>query len=612
MKPRLLVAYSLAGVHVQATLDYICALKKHADYEVEYIHVTHGALLDVDLDAYDVVFHSYCARVCFEGYISESYKAKLRAYRGVKVLAVQDEYDLTNVLKCVIKDLGFDIVLTCVPQGALEYVYPRSEFENVRFVTVLTGYIPDETEKAIKVKPLSERMIFLGYRGRDLGPHYGRLGYDKIEIGRGMKRICDARGIATDIAWDEDSRIYGDTWAAFVGNCRAMLGVESGSNVFDFDGSLRAKVAQMTKDNGGRRPTYEEFLPVIEAREREIDMGQISPRVFECAMMRTPMVLFRGRYSDAIQPDLHYVLLEKDLSNADEVLAKLEDLDALSAMADRAYEHLVGSGRFSYSKFCRSLQSIFADVQQVKNWCPRQPGLRSLPTLVKGANDLKKQILREVPTSFPGSEKQFQEKQTSLSAIATLLAYEASVTKFSKMLRAYIASAEAHIRILESVTGRIEREFGAGLTDSERASIQHLSETCQSAFLGVRRNSEKIRKVYSRMLAIGFDGTGEEAGALSDCVLVAGKAWFDGYSEFFSVIGEQLYSVHGAIRVRVAHLAEKRGRRAAWRFRVLLWAALLKAPPIVAGSFMLRAMPATRRYLKEVRNLVKQRRSMSA
>ena len=119
-------------------------LKRYSDFEVSYVHVTHGAVMNVDFDSFDVVFNCYCARLCFDGYVSASYREAMRRFRGVKVLAVQDEYDRTDVLKAAIKDLGFHIVLTCVPPDSIEYVYPRGEFPNVEFATVLTGYVPDE------------------------------------------------------------------------------------------------------------------------------------------------------------------------------------------------------------------------------------------------------------------------------------------------------------------------------------------------------------------------------------------------------------------------------------------------------------------------------------
>src|SRR5262249_11637899 len=155
--------------------------------------------------------------------------------------------------------------------------------------------------------------------------------------------ICVARGLNVNIDWTEESRIYGADWFRFLGSCRATLGSESGSNVFDFDGGIerryRAEAGKL-----GRHPSYQEFLPFVKAKDAEMDIGQVSPRVFEAAALRTPMVLFEGRYSDVIRPNEHYIPLAKDFSNVDEVLKRLEDLDALQAMAERAHAHLVASG----------------------------------------------------------------------------------------------------------------------------------------------------------------------------------------------------------------------------------------------------------------------------
>jgi hypothetical protein len=63
------------------------------------------------------------------------------------------------------------------------------------------------------------------------------------------------------------------------------------------------------------------------------------------------MILFTGRYSGLIEPDEHYIELKKDFSNIDSVLSRLDDLASLEAMADRAYDRLVGSGDFSYQQF---------------------------------------------------------------------------------------------------------------------------------------------------------------------------------------------------------------------------------------------------------------------
>ncbi|WP_052514004.1 hypothetical protein [Bosea sp. LC85] len=418
----------MSSTFVQTTLDYLTAFKHFGGFEVDYVHATHHASIGFDFESYDIVFHSYCARLCFEGYVSDSYRERLKKFSGIKVLSVQDEYDNTDVLRAAIKDLGFDIVLTCVPQDGLEYVYPRSEFPNVEFITVFTGYVPDDFASDLPPpKPLAERSIFVGYRGRDIGGRYGRLGFDKFEIGRRMKELCAARGIETDIAMNEASRIYGKAWFDFVGDCRAMLGSESGSNVFDFDGSIDARFKEMTAANGGVPPSYADFLPIVADRDGAIEMGQISPRVLECAMMRTPMVLFKGRYSDTIAPNEHYITLEKDFSNVDEVLARLRDLPALEAMTQRAFDHLVASKHFTYRTFYAGIAAAIERHLVAKN---RTPAGRSgvSPAMLDSSG-----LLMEHPTALPEQEESFQLRKDVAESVLYRSEVDRLIVEFSHL-----------------------------------------------------------------------------------------------------------------------------------------------------------------------------------
>ena len=166
----------MASTHVQTTLDYVCAFKQFLDYDVTYLHVTHDAHVTTDFDAsgYDVIFHNYCSRFCFDGYVSSTYREALKRFTGLKILAIQDEYDHTDKLKAAITGHGFDIVLTCVPQKSLAYVYPPAEFPSVDFITVFTGYVPDDFASTLAPPmPLRERSITVAYRGRNIGPRYG-------------------------------------------------------------------------------------------------------------------------------------------------------------------------------------------------------------------------------------------------------------------------------------------------------------------------------------------------------------------------------------------------------------------------------------------------------
>jgi hypothetical protein len=159
------------------------------------------------------------------------------------------------------------------------------------------------------------------------------------------------------------------------------------------------------------------LLACIDARDNEIDMGQISPRVFEAAAQWTPMILFKGRYSGAIRPGEHYIELEKDFSNVDEVLRQTEDLDALEAMASRAHDHLIKSGMFSQRGF---VEMVEAAVSRKHRELERTVPLRATryPRRSEGVTDFypEADVLGEYPTPFPQGIVYYFHKYRTLEA----------------------------------------------------------------------------------------------------------------------------------------------------------------------------------------------------
>jgi hypothetical protein len=413
---RILVAYSMKSTFVSTTLDYLMALKNFTDYEVEYLHVTHGAWMDFNINEYDVIFQNYCVRLCFDNNVSNDYQSALMDFRGLKIVAVQDDYDHTEKLRSAIRRLGFHVLLTCIQKEFWPLIYPKSELPGLTIIQGLTGYVPERlVERRLPVVPLSERKTWVAYRGRDIGARYGRLGFEKYEIGRRMIAICAAHGMPYDIAMDDASRVYGDAWFEFLGSSRTVLGSESGSNVFDFDGSLEEEIKAFTAAHG-RRPTYQEFKHVLDPLEAPFNVGQISPRIFESATMMTPMILFRGSYSNAIEADMHYIPLEKDFSNADAVLSRLDDLEYLQGFADRAYRRLVRSGDFGYRSLARLLEDAIEQqypIRVVPDRVKRQSraAQRRKSLYRQAVRITRRPALAEVPTDLPLGPDKFKERQ---------------------------------------------------------------------------------------------------------------------------------------------------------------------------------------------------------
>jgi glycosyltransferase involved in cell wall biosynthesis len=352
-----LVLYCGHSLHVKTIEHHLRSFFLYSSNRIFYANATDGARCPYDLSYFDAVVIHYSVCLYVTGHLSPSYEKALRAYPGLKVLFAQDEYDHTNRTCDAIEYLGVQLVYTVVPEESVHRVYSPSRFRHVNFLTTLTGYVPLNLGGRSAPRALSERRNLIGYRGREIGFKYGDLAWEKVEIGRGMKAICEAEGVPADIAWDTASRIYGDRWFDFLNDCRATLGTESGSNVFDFDGRLKQRIEDELRVNPSA--TYAEVhAKYLRDHEGRIIQNQISPKAFEAIACRTALVLFEGRYSDVLTPWTHYLPLKKDFSNAREILAKLRDDAFVEGLTARAYDDIVASGKYGYENFIRGVDEV--------------------------------------------------------------------------------------------------------------------------------------------------------------------------------------------------------------------------------------------------------------
>lgn len=353
-----LILYDATQTYVKTTLEYLDSFQLFSKYNISYAAAVAQQQYYLEYENYDVIILHYSIRLSFDWHMPKAVAAKLAAFKGLKLAFVQDEYDHTEMIWHHIKTLGINILFTCVPEASINQVYPQQQFPDTTFISVLTGYVPLEYQQLEKyITPLSERNTLIAYRGRKLQFKYGNLTREKYLIGLQVKEYCKDKPYKIDIAWDERDRIYGDNWYKFLGGCRATLGTESGSNVFDFDGQLAQKIDDELKNDPAidYDIIHEKYL---REHDGKIEMNQISPKIFESIVLRTALVLFEGKYSGVIEADKHYIPLKRDLSNIEDVLAKLQDIPYLESLTQRAFNDVILSGNYEYKKYIAQIDNI--------------------------------------------------------------------------------------------------------------------------------------------------------------------------------------------------------------------------------------------------------------
>lgn len=222
-------------------IDHIDAFSKYSKHRFFNFSNCDTYPKGLDLNKFDALVIHYSSCLIGDYYLPVEAKTEIAMFKGLKILFIQDEYRRIHFFHEQILYLGIDILYTCVPEGEIEKVYPKEKLPNLLKKNTLTGYIPEKLF-TLTPTPLENRPIDIGYRARKLPFWYGELGKDKWEIvDKFLGTVKNAR-LKCDLSYHEGDRLYGKDWIVFLMNCKAQLGVESGSSVFDFTGELEARV----------------------------------------------------------------------------------------------------------------------------------------------------------------------------------------------------------------------------------------------------------------------------------------------------------------------------------------------------------------------------------
>ena len=353
--------------------DHIQAFSRYSRHHVRVFNPRNLARSRfLDLDEFDVVVIHYSLVIIWDDYFSGWFRDAVARYDGLKVQFIQDEYRWVDDITAQMQEMGIDVLYSVVPPEAVPAVY-GNRLPATEVLFTLTGYVPEDAVGR-SVPPPAAREVDVGYRGRSIPFWLGRLGHEKIEIGRGFLPHAQRAGLRTDIAWSENARIYGDRWYEWMASCRTMLASESGSSIVDYDGTAERSVRGYLAVH----PTasFEEIEEhVLKPFADSPAINTVSPRIFETAAMRTGMVMFAGSYSGVVRPWDHYMPLEKDFSNVRDVIERIQDVPFLEEMTARAYDELIGSGRYSYRRFINDFDDAVAARASTQERRGRFPAL---------------------------------------------------------------------------------------------------------------------------------------------------------------------------------------------------------------------------------------------
>lgn len=348
----LLLYHHFVAENAPAIMDHVRSFGRHSRFPTFAVNTDLGFPRVLDRYRFRVIVFHWSLFGGSHYFLNHRYQDLLdRSNDSYKIAFFQDEYRYCLKRFDFLNRFAIDAVFTLLAPEYHEEVYgAHTRVTSIRHT--LTGYVSDDLiEHASRLtRPDDERSIDVGYRARRLAYWMGRGAQEKHEIAEHFVRHAADLGLRLDISTRNEDRIYGNSWYEFIASCRGMLGVEAGTSMFDLDDSARERTEAILALEPDL--SFEEvYRRVLHEYEGRISHRVMSPRHLEAAAFRVVQIMYRGHYSGVLEPDVHYLALEKDFSNFDDVMTRFNDPEERFKVTERAYADLIESGRYSYSSF---------------------------------------------------------------------------------------------------------------------------------------------------------------------------------------------------------------------------------------------------------------------
>ena len=265
-----------------------------------------------------------------------------------------------------------DFVATQLLLEAGEYLYSKS---GARVISM-----PHALNPAVFTPGPEQRRIDIGVKGYRYPPYLGDN--DRNRILRYFTDNAERWHLSVDIS--EDKRLDRNDWAKFLQSCRGTITTETGSWYISPDDELIGRIhAYLSQKRKGpvisntnplrraarylpsslkavlwqilkRGPVGFEVLDDFNTPFEELDelffrhvarapvYGKaISSRHFDAIGTKTCQIALKGRFNDILTANEHYLAIEPDYSNADEIVAQFKDEGLRRRIVDQAYEHVM-------------------------------------------------------------------------------------------------------------------------------------------------------------------------------------------------------------------------------------------------------------------------------
>lgn len=313
------------------------------------------------------------------GNILNSRKCKLLTFVGNELNYPHSCARMGNKIS-FLKDIQPEFIATQVPLDVGQKLY--EDLENSKVVPIPHALNPKRFKPKI---PQEKRPIDIGVRSARYYPFLGDN--ERINLIEYFLNNNFNPPLVLDISMDPNKRFPFERWPDFLNSCKGTITTEVGGYYLEKDDATVLRVFEYIKSKlsfSERITLYREnyifrtmpkpIKALIEIAAKNLNIKEpnlpqiyysadfkeiyelffkdyknplngkaISSRHFDAIGTKTCQIMFPGRFNDILIANEHYISLNRDYSNIDDVLRRFRDVTYRNKMVDGTYEYVMDS-----------------------------------------------------------------------------------------------------------------------------------------------------------------------------------------------------------------------------------------------------------------------------
>ena len=358
MKTLVLHYTSMMNIDLSYQHGWVKALKKDHHFVTTFVNLCdfniprnfsfvsvkkYKKIKEIIFEKYEVIIflHSAFSNACF---VPKYLQKIISLKKSYKVYFVGNEYKHMPEKIKFSKDLKINLFVT---QSLSQKIIQLYKSELLCDVIGIPGGGLD-TEIFYPKKRFHERSIDIGYRTYHEPEYFGHQ--ERFYLLVKSKEILKELNFKFDLSMDQRDRFIKEHWANFINNCKSMIGTNTGFDYFEINDNIRNKVNKFSKTfksinlEQRNEKIYNTFFKKM---KKTNSMRLISGKNIEMAGCKTLQILVDGDYGNYFEPDIHYIKINKDLTNLEECFEKLSDHNLCDTITNKAYSVVIENLKYS-------------------------------------------------------------------------------------------------------------------------------------------------------------------------------------------------------------------------------------------------------------------------